>query len=162
MAVKTQGSDLYFVDPADNSIIKIGCVTQVSGINAARDQIEVTCLDSTARMYVAGLGAPGAATFGINFDPQDETHVRTHQLYVEGADLNWALGWSDGTAAPTATSEGEVVADESRSWIVFKGYISDFPFDVALNSVVQSNVSIQVSDFPVVVPAGSEQPPEMN
>jgi hypothetical protein len=155
MAVKTQGSDLYFVDPHDNDVVKVGCVTQISGINAARDQIEVTCLDSAARIYEAGLGAPGAATFGINFDPQDDSHVRVHELYVEGVKINWALGWSDGTADPTADTDGEIVADGSRSWIVFNGYISDFPFDVNLNSVVQSNVSIQVSDFPVVIPASS-------
>ena len=155
MAVKTQGSELYFVDPYDGGITKVGCVTQISGINAARDQIEVTCLDSNARIYEAGLAAPGAATFGINFDPQDDSHVRLHELYVAGTKLNWALGWSDGTAAPTADSDGEIVAAGSRSWIVFNGYIQDFPFDLNLNAVVQSNVSIQVSDFPVVIPATS-------
>jgi hypothetical protein len=152
MAVKTQGSDLYFVDPYDNTVTKVGCVTQISGINAARDQIEVTCLDSNARIYEAGLGAPGAATFGINFDPQDDSHVRVHELYVAGDKLNWALGWSDGTVAPTADSDGDFIANSGRSWILFNGYVSDFPFDVNLNSVVQSNVSIQVSDFPVIVP----------
>lgn len=155
MAVKTQGSDLYFVDPDDNSVTKVGCVTQISGINAARDQIEVTCLDSSARIYEAGLASPGTATFGINFDPQDSSHIRVHELYVSGEKVNWALGWSDGTADPTADSDGEVEAESSRSWIVFNGYVSDFPFDVNLNAVVQSNVSIQVSDFPVVIPAGS-------
>jgi hypothetical protein len=155
MAVKTQGSDLYFVDPHDYTVTKVGCVTQISGINAARDQIEVTCLDSNARIYEAGLGAPGAATFGINFDPQDDSHVRVHELYVAGVKLDWALGWSDGNAAPTADSEGEIVASSARSWILFNGYVSDFPFDINLNSVVQSNVSIQVSDFPVIVPKSS-------
>ena len=155
MAVKTQGSDLYFVDPYDESVTKVGCVTSVSGINAARDQIETTCLDSNARIFVAGLASPGAATFAINFDPSDDSHVRVHELYVEGADVNWALGWSDGTAAPTADSNGAVVAASTRSWITFTGYVSDFPFDVSLNAVVQSNVSIQVSDFPVVIPKSS-------
>ena len=155
MAVKTQGSDLYFVDPYDNAVTKVGCVTSISGINAARDQIEVTCLDSDARIYEAGLAAPGAATFAINFDPSDASHVRVHELYVAGTTVNWALGWSDGTAPPTADSDGEVVAAAARSWIVFDGYVSDFPFDVNLNSVVQSNVSIQVSDFPVVIPKSS-------
>lgn len=155
MAVKTQGSELWFVDPYDNSVVKVGCVTQISGINAARDQIEVTCLDSNARIYEAGLASPGQATFGINFDPQDDSHVRLHELYVAGDKLNWALGWSDGTAAPTANSDGEPVPASTRSWILFNGYVQDFPFDVNLNAVVQSNVSIQVSDFPVVVPASS-------
>ena len=38
----------------------------------------------------------------------------------------------------------------TRSWISFDGYISDLPFDFALNAVVSSNISIQVSDFPVL------------
>jgi len=152
MAVKTQGTDLYFIDPYDDSVNKVGCVTSISGINAARDQIEVTCLDSAARLYEAGLGTPGQATFGINFDPQDESHVRLHELYVAGDKMNWALGWSDGTAPPTADSDGEVVADSARSWITFNGYISDLPFDFALNAVVSSSVSVQVSDFPALVP----------
>ena len=153
MAVKTQGTELYFIDPYDNSVNKVGCTTSISGINAARDQIDVTCLDSDARIYVAGMAAPGNATFGINVDPSDASHVRLHELYVSGDKFNWALGLSDGTAAPTADSEGEVVVGASRSWITFNGYISDFPFDLALNSVVQSTVSIQVSDFPDFTPS---------
>jgi hypothetical protein len=151
MAVKTQGTMMYFIDPADDSVVKVGCITSVSGINAARDQIEVTCLDSQARIYEAGLGTPGAATFCINFDPQDASHERLHELYVAGDKLNWALGWSDGTAAPTADSNGEFVAPSSRSFILFNGYISDLPFDFALNAVVASSVSVQVSDFPTLV-----------
>lgn len=152
MSVKTQGTDLYFIDPYDDSVTKVGCVTSISGINAARDQIEVTCLDSAARLYESGLGTPGQATFGINFDPSDDSHVRLHELYVAGTSLNWALGWSDGTSAPTADSDGEVVAAAERSWITFEGYIADLPFDFALNAVVSSSVSVQVSNFPVLVP----------
>lgn len=151
MAVKTQGTDLYFVDPYDDSITKVGCVTSITGVNAARDQIEVTCLDSAARVYEAGLGAPGAATFGINFDPTDTSHVRLHEIYVAGTKIEWALGWSDGTAAPTSVdSDGEFVLPATRSYISFNGYISDLPFDFSLNAVVSSSVSVQVSDFPVL------------
>jgi hypothetical protein len=150
MAVKTQGTDLYFIDPHDDAVTKVGCVTSITGINAARDQIEVTCLDSAARVYEAGLGAPGAATFGINFDPTDASHVRLHEIYVEGTKIEWALGWSDGTAAPTADSDGEFVTPSSRSFITFNGYVSDLPFDFSLNAVVSSSVSVQVSDFPVL------------
>jgi hypothetical protein len=155
MAVKTQGTDLYFIDPYDNSVNKVGCVTSITGINAARDQIEVTCLDSAARLYEAGLGTPGQATFGINFDPQDDSHVRLHELYTQGEKFWWALGWSDGTAAPTADSDGEPIAASSRSWINFHGYVADLPFDFSLNAVVSSSVSVQVSDFPTLVPASA-------
>ena len=151
MAIKTQGTELYFLDPEDNSVVEVGCITNLTGLTAARDQIETTCLDSAARTYEAGLPTPGTASFTINADPQDPSHIRLHELYVAGTTLDWAVGWSDGTALPTADSSG-LAGPTTRSWIFFNGYVSDFPFDFALNAVVQSNVSVQVSDFPVWVP----------
>ncbi len=125
MAIKTQGTQLYFIDPDSFAVVTVGCVTTITGLTAARDQIETTCLDSDARTYEAGMATPGAASFTINFDTSDVSHVRAHELYREGVKLDWVIGWSD-------------------------GYISDLPFDFALNAVVTSNVSIQVSDFPVL------------
>lgn len=159
MSVKTQGSELWFLDPETGQPVKVGCVTTLSGLTAARDQIETTCLDSAARTYEAGMATPGAATFTVNFDPADNSHVRLHELYVEGIKVDWALGWSDYTPpmpaagpVPTADSDGFVLPT-GRSWITFNGYVSDLPFDFALNTVVTSNISVQVSDFPVLVPA---------
>jgi hypothetical protein len=150
MALKTQGTQLYFIDPDTFAVTTVGCVTALTGLTAARDQIETTCLDSTARTYVAGMATPGAAQFTINFDPTDDSHVRLHELYVEGTDLDFALGWSDGTAAPTSDSTA-FTTPTTRTWILFSGFISDLPFDFALNTVVTSNVSVQVSGFPTLV-----------
>jgi len=151
MALKTQGTNLYAIDPADDSVIVVGCVTTITGISAARDQIETTCLEAQARSYEAGMLTPGAANFGINVDPSDPSHVRLHELYVSGDTLKWTVGLADGTAAPTVTA-GEFVLPTTRSWISFEGYISDFPFDFALSAVVASTVALQVSGFPVLTP----------
>jgi hypothetical protein len=151
-AVKTQGTDLFAVDPADNSLIEVECVTSIDGIDSTLDQIETTCLSDSARTYVSGLATPGAATFGINVDPQADSHVRLHQLKVAGTSLKWAVGWSDGTANPTINSAGEFVAPNTRSWILFEGFISSYPFTFAQNSVVASTIGIQISGDPVLVP----------
>lgn len=153
MAIKVQGSELYFIDPDGNAITKVTCITTLDGLDAARDQIETTCLDSDARTYEAGLATPGAATFGINTDPGDASHVRLHELYIAGTKVNWALGWSDGTAPPSSVdTDLEFVLPATRSWITFNGYVSSFPFSFAQNAVVASALSVQVSDFPVLVP----------
>jgi len=158
MAKKTQGTELYFIDPATDEVMKVGCVTSVTGLTAARDQIETTCLEDQARSYEAGLATPGQAQFGINFDPEDESHVRLHELYVEGVNVPFALGWSDGTGiAPTVTAPvgdepAEFTLPATRSWITFDGFISDLPFDFSQNAVVASTVSVQVSGFPVLTP----------
>lgn len=151
MAVRTQGTELWFIDPDTDLPTKVGCVTTLSGLTAARDQIETTCLDSAARTYEPGMATPGAAQFTINFDPTDASHVRLHELYVSGTTLDWALGWSDGVVPPTSDTSG-FVFPSTRTWIAFEGYISDLPFDFQLNAVVASTVSVQVSDFPTLVP----------
>lgn len=147
-AVKTQGTELYFLDPVGDTVVEVGCVTTVTGLNAARDQIETTCLDSGARTYESGMATPAPISFTINADPKDPSHVRLHELYVAGTRVDWALGWSDGTAPPTVTGAA-LVLPTTRSWIAYNGYVSNFPFDFALNAVVSSNLSVQASDFPV-------------
>lgn len=152
MAKKTQGTQLYFIDPDSFAVTKVGCVTAMSGLTAGRDQIETTCLDSEARTYDAGMATPGAAQFTVNFDPSDSSHVRLHELYVAGTTIDWALGWSDGIDIPPVSDSTAFDAPPTRSWILFSGYLSDVPFDFALNSVVTSQIAIQVSGFPTLVP----------
>lgn len=153
MAKKVQGSQLYFIDPVGNVITEVACITTLDGLDAARDQIETTCLSDTARSYEPGLATPGAATFGINTDTSEASHVRLHELYVAGTAVNWALGWSDGTVPPTSVdTDGEFELPTTRSFITFNGYVSSFPFSFAQNTVVASSLSVQVSGFPVLVP----------
>lgn len=152
MALKTQGTMLYFEDPDTNTVVKVGCPTNITGLSVPRDQIDITCLDSDAREFEAGLGTPGTATFTLNFDPQDESHMRLHELYEAGTTLQWAIGLSDGTVPPDAdTASYGFDYPATRSWIAFDGFINDYPFDIALNSVVTSNLAIQVSGKPTVV-----------
>lgn len=153
MAIKTQGTHLYTIDPDSSEIIVVGCVTTIDGIDTSLDQIETTCLNDTTRTYLAGLATPGTATFGINTDPNDATHVRLHELKVQGVTLPWAIGWSDGTVAPTVDTAGEFELPTTRSWLTFEGYMNSYPFSFAQNAVVTSTVGIQVSGEPVLVPA---------
>lgn len=152
MSIKTQGTQLWTIDPQDDSLLVVGCVTSIDGIDTTLDQIETTCLEATARTYEAGLATPGTANFGINTDPSDPVHVRLHELKIAGTTLPWAIGWSDGTAAPTVDSAGDFVTPDTRSWIVFEGFMNSYPFSFAQNSVVQSNVGIQVSGEPQLIP----------
>lgn len=145
MALKTKGTHLYFIDPATpDTVHRIGCPTSITGPSSPIDQIEVTCLESTAREYTGGLKSPGTAQFTINLDFTDSSHVLLKELFTAGTDLKWALGYSDGTANPTALT-GDFVFPTTRSYFSFEGYISDFTEQFDLNAVVVSNVSIQVS-----------------
>jgi len=149
MAIKTQGTHLYAIDPADDSVITVGCVLSIDGIDTTNEQLEKTCLSDLAREYESGLATPGAASFGINFDTSDATHVRLHELKVAGTTLKWAVGLSDGADVPTVASS-EFVLATSRSYIEFDGYMSSFPFSIAQNAFVTSTVAIQISGEPEI------------
>lgn len=120
MTIKTQGTDLYAIDPLTKAILAVGCFTSLDGIDTSIAQIETTCMNSTGREYEAGLAEPGSASFGLNIDPQEPAHVRLHQLKTAGTKLLWAIGWSDGRIVnaqgdlegipPTVTQEGSLSA----------------------------------------------------
>lgn len=150
MAIKTAGTVLYTIDPLDDSVLIVGCVTSIDGIDTTLEQNETTCLSNTTRTYMAGLATPGAASFGLNFDPADDSHVRLHALKVAGTSLPWAVGFSDGTAPPTVDTDGDFILPTTRSWITFDGFMNSYPFSFALNAVVTSTVGIQISGEPTV------------
>ena len=154
MAIKTQGTRLYAIDPADDSLITVGKVTVIDGIDSSREQIEITDLDSlTDREYLSGLGAPGQASFTLNINPANPEHIRLYELKQSGETLKWCIGWSDGTAAPTvAVGGGSFTLPTTRSWLTFEGYLTSFPFSFALNAVVSTQVGIQISGAQTLTP----------
>lgn len=147
MAILSQGTEIFYIDPADDSVNRVVCATSFSPGGNPADQIETTCLEDFDRSYEPGLRTPGQATMSINADPTNESHLRLHELAESNPSptLQWAIGWSDGTDAPTVGSDGTFDLPDSRTWFTFEGYVSDFPFDFAQNTVVTSELTIQRS-----------------
>lgn len=145
MAKLTQGTQIYFIDPADGSVVE---VTSVIGLNpggAPADQIDTTALTDSAKTFMRGLRTPGQASMEINADPTIASHIRLHELSQDDTVeyLEWAIGWSDGTSAAAVDSNDDYDLPTDRTWYTFNGYVADFPLDFATNSVVKTTVSIQ-------------------
>ena len=103
MAKKTQGTQLYTIDPADGSVLEVACVLNMDGIDTTNEQRETTCLADMARTYESGLSTPGQASFQLNTDMSEDSHYRLWQLKVAGTTLPFVVGWSDGVGiAPTS------------------------------------------------------------
>ena len=147
MAKLTQGTKLYWIK--GSTTVQEVAATNISGISAQRDSIETTDLTQMAKTFMPGLMSPGSAQFSIQFDPTNSVHKDLHAAYVAGDSLKWALGWSDGTAAPTVAA-GEFDLPTTRSFLEFEGFIQDVTFDFSLNDVVKSQVSVQVSGMPTL------------
>jgi hypothetical protein len=145
MAKLTKGTQLYFVDPTSDAVTEITGVTTFNPGGAPSDQIETTTLTSEAKEFMRGMRTPGTATVEVNPDPTNASHVRLHELFVDDTvtSIPFAVGWSDGTVAPTE-SDGDFDQDPvARTFYYFDGYVADFPFDFSVNSVVKSSISIQ-------------------
>lgn len=145
MAVKTQGTYLYLINPSDESLVTVGCPTTASISAATTDQIETTCLTDSTRTYLAGLQSPGTLSFTINVDPDETSHGVLQDLQAAGTTALWAIGFSDGTAAPTVDTGGTFDLGTTRSWRRFSGFITEYSEDFSGNSVITANVSVQIS-----------------
>lgn len=152
MSKVTKGTMLYFIDTSDDSVVRATEISSITGITAALSQIDRTNLDSTGREFVAGFAEPGAAAIGVNFDPSNEVHVLMHEMFRLGTETEYAIGWSDGTAPPTVDSNGTFNFPTTRTFIGFDGFFSNVPFDFALNEIVRSAVTVQISGFPQLHP----------
>ena len=154
MSILSQGTQIYALvpsaaNPAAFEILEIECATAFSPGGNPADQIETTCLSQTVRSYMRGLRTPGQASLTLNADPRNPSHVRLHQLAEDDSieNVSWAVGWSDGKGiAPTInTAEDDFELPTTRTWFIFDGYVSDFPFDFAANTVVTTAATIQRS-----------------
>ena len=156
MAIKTQGTQLYFIDEtsAGCEVIAVDCATSMTGLSNPREQIEVTCLESDTRQYEGGLSTPGQLTVSINFDPAQESHMRLYELWkLNGPNSKFAIGLGQPVnVAPTVDSACEFEYPITRTFVEFEGYIADIPLEIALNSVVTTAVSIQVSGAYTIFP----------
>lgn len=164
MSVLTQGTQVYALvpteaDPSIFEVLNVECPTEFDPGTATADQIEDTCLDETdSRTYKRGLRSPSEATLTINADPRNASHVRLFELSQgDNQNIKWAIGWADGKdIAPTAVQDSNGDYDfnlpTGRTWYVFEGYISDFPFSFEVNSVVSSAITIQRSGPALWIP----------
>ena len=150
MSILSQGTNVYVLDPNDGTpaVLKIESATTFSPGGDPADQVEDTSLEDFERSYKPGLRTPGQATMGLNADPANASHLTLYDLSRENPSpvLKFAVGWSDGIDPPTLNvGEDGFELPTTRTWFTFQGYIADFPFDFAQNTVVTTEVSIQRS-----------------
>ena len=148
--VKTQGSELFFVDTLTSSvpaIVKLACPTGITGLGGAADQIETTCLDALVdREYARGLGNPGQVSVPFNLIPSAVSHQLLFDLKDAGTTISWLACLSDGSADPTnVDSNDAIVPPSDRTSFGFQAYVADVTIDIATNEIVRGTLTLQRS-----------------
>lgn len=140
MAIKTQGTNLYFIDAGQ--VKTMTCPTGITGLGGTRDQIETTCLNATDdKSYVSGLGNPGQVSVPFVFENVAD-HKLLLALHDSGDVTDWMIGLSDGTTTPTVVS-GQLVMANTRSAASFDAFVADINIDFATNEVVRGTMTLQ-------------------
>ncbi|MDQ0035931.1 hypothetical protein J2W30_003704 [Variovorax boronicumulans] len=142
--IKSQGTDLYWAS-GPTAVTRAVCITGISGLGGARDQIETSCLDNTTdKTFVGGLGTPGQVTVPFNVHKDEVSHAALLALKDSGETVSWGIYSSDSVTAPTAVgSVMQTVA--SRASAIFSGYVSDVTIDIAGNDIWKGSITIQRS-----------------
>jgi len=141
--LKTQGTEVY-VSPDGVAVDKLGCATSISGLSGPRDQIDTTCLNSAEREYEGGMPTPGQVTIGGIYESTDDLLPELITLKESGDVVQWYLGGSDATTAPTITAT-VLTPPTTRTGISFKGYLADFTWTMEGNNVWRYELVIQRS-----------------
>lgn len=151
MSVLTAGTQVFAIvpsieEPGTKVVLEIEGVTAFNPGGSPAEQIETTTLRDKARTYRKGLRTPGQATMTLQADPAEPSHVRLHELSEaddEDTTVTWLVAWPDGTGVPTIEEDGSLTLPTTRTFFEFDGWVTDFPFDHALNAAVLTNVTIQ-------------------
>lgn len=93
-----------------------------------------------------GTGATATATVDSNGEIVSITITNAGSGYTSAPTVTIS-GDGDDAAATATVSSGEFDWDlpNTRTWFTFRGYVSDFPFDFAANTVVTTAATIQRS-----------------
>lgn len=161
MAFKTQGTQLYAINLATGDMVEYDCVTSISGIDSTIEQINVSCIKARDASFEAGQSTPGTATFETIFDPRVADTAKLYEWKQAGAQLRFAvvfgqydpatggiLDFEDADQPTVDTTDATnpiFEIPDTRYAIIFNGYQSAFPINIAQNDVIRSTVTAQIS-----------------
>ena len=153
---QTKGTKLYFgyapgassSDPDGIVVHKVACPTGITGLSSGEaPRVDVTCLDSEAREYKAGLQDLPSIQIPVNLIPRSEAHQALMAAEDQGSELimPWMLVLSDNTSAPTTLDSNGHLASPGPTNRYWKGYVSNFSEDYAVGEYIRATVTVQLT-----------------
>ncbi|QKS24595.1 phage tail tube protein [Vreelandella titanicae] len=135
----TKGTHLYIVDSA-NAVHDISC-SAISGVGGSRNTNTIQTLQDEAATIISGSMQPSSMSFTIYLHGSAEQKL-IQDLYQTATVVDFAIGMSDGVDEPTYATALELPA--TRSWISFRGFVTDFPLEFAVDSAVECTITVQM------------------
>lgn len=150
MAIRTQGTNVYVFD--GTTLTTLECITDIDLGSDSTSKLDNTCLEETnSKAYLTGLNDPGEGSITINFDDENESHIKLHELAEDKADLQWFIGASGSTAAPTVAG-GVVSLPTTRTFWRFRGSLAPATPTFGQDALVTNVFTLTRSTGVTVVP----------
>ena len=153
--LKTQGTQLYKVATATTAV-EIGNIISGTPPSPSSDELDITSLTSTAKEYLQGLRDYGEGTFELNWDPAtvggtNPYHYALQTDFDAGTVREWMIGFSDGTATPTApVASAFPTPPTTRTYLKFTGFIKSLQMQGSVNDVFKATLVVRCSGTPTL------------
>lgn len=146
--IKTQHTELYFVNNAGTpAMVKLGALTDFSGLGGQKAEIDSTNLDSLAKEWFTGLEDPGTLSLNLNLDPSDTVHQALFKVKDDGTNNQFILCLSDGVSAPTFATP-DITAPTDRTSVAFTASVQQLTVSGAADAIVKAAVQLRISGLP--------------
>lgn len=146
MATKAQNTQIFFLKAGSPSEVqKLGKITGFDGLGGTASEIDASHLESVRREFLRGLRDGGTVSLTILLDPTEESHADFFALDDDGDPVAWCVALSDGTAQPTVTTPGEIVAPVNRSSFIFDAFVNQATISGQVDGLVEVSAQLRVT-----------------
>ena len=153
MALKTQGTELYILDPDDtgNEVIKVTKIMGGSGVGGEAGEIPATNLDSLALEFLTGLKDNGSITLNINYTPSEASHQKLNELFG-GDNVRFLICGSESNTQPSYSASTYTIPTDRTTWD-FEAGVRGFSKDFESDNIWKATATLRVSGEVVETPA---------
>lgn len=143
--LRTQGTELWYVS-GPTAVTKVGNITSFGDFGKQANDLQTTNLDSTAVEKIPGLPDNGDASLTINVDPGSVAHKYLESIAGTATRVEFLIGYSDGTTAPTAAANAMVApVATARTSDRFLAGVKSFRKSVGTDAILSANVALSIS-----------------
>ncbi|MBT2771313.1 hypothetical protein J7J47_03595 [Halomonas sp. ISL-60] len=143
--LRTTGTTLHVHDVDADEIHNVKS-SAISGVGGSRATSNIQNLQDESVTVIPGAITPTAASFTIYLDTGSVEQKALYQLYKTAKVVDFYVGLTDDPDLENVpTLAGSVLTlPESRSFAKFSGFITDFPLEFAVDSVVECSITVQM------------------
>lgn len=141
--LRTTGTTLHVYDEAASKLYDIEA-SGISGIGGSRAVNNAQNLKDESVTVIPGAITPTSASFTLYLDTGSEEQKALYQLYKTAKVVDFYVGITDDIDNVPTLDGAVLTIPTTRTFAHFRGFLTDFPLEFAVDSLVECNVTVQM------------------